>query len=33
MTMDDLLFGLRTALLGMAIVFSVLAIVWGLLSC
>ena len=31
MTMDDLLFGLRTALLGMAIVFSVLAIVWGLL--
>ncbi len=29
--MDDLLFGLRTALLGMAIVFSVLAIVWGLL--
>ncbi len=31
MSMDDLLFGLRTALLGMAIVFSVLAIVWGLL--
>jgi Na+-transporting methylmalonyl-CoA/oxaloacetate decarboxylase gamma subunit len=30
--MDDLLFGLRTALLGMAIVFSVLAIVWGLLT-
>ena len=30
--MDDLLFGLRTALLGMAIVFSVLAIVWALLS-
>ena len=29
--MDDLLFGLRTAVLGMAIVFSVLAIVWGLL--
>jgi sodium pump decarboxylase gamma subunit len=32
MTMDDLLFGLRTALLGMAIVFFVLAIVWGLLT-
>ena len=30
--MDDLLFGLRTALLGMAIVFSVLAIVWALLT-
>ena len=30
--MDDLLFGLRTALLGMGIVFSVLLIVWGLLT-
>jgi sodium pump decarboxylase gamma subunit len=30
--MDDLLFGLRTAVLGMAIVFSVLAIVWALLT-
>ena len=30
--MDDLLFGLRTALVGMAIVFSVLAIVWALLT-
>ena len=29
---DDLLFGLRTALVGMAIVFSILAIVWGLLT-
>ena len=30
--MDDLLFGLRTAALGMAVVFSVLAIVWALLT-
>jgi sodium pump decarboxylase gamma subunit len=30
--MDDLLFGLRTALVGMAIVFSVLGIVWALLT-
>ena len=30
--MDDLLFGLRTAVLGMAIVFTVLAIVWALLT-
>lgn len=30
--MDDLLFGLRTTILGMAFVFSILAIVWGLLN-
>jgi Na+-transporting methylmalonyl-CoA/oxaloacetate decarboxylase gamma subunit len=30
--MDDLLFGLRTAVLGMAFVFAILAIVWGLLT-
>lgn len=30
--MDDLLFGLRTTLLGMGIVFSILAILWGVLT-
>jgi Na+-transporting methylmalonyl-CoA/oxaloacetate decarboxylase gamma subunit len=30
--MDDLLFGLRTTVLGMAFVFAILAIVWGLLN-
>jgi sodium pump decarboxylase gamma subunit len=30
--MDDLLFGLRTTVLGMAFVFAILAIVWGLLT-
>jgi Na+-transporting methylmalonyl-CoA/oxaloacetate decarboxylase gamma subunit len=30
--MDDLLFGLRTTVLGMTFVFAILAIVWGLLN-
>jgi Na+-transporting methylmalonyl-CoA/oxaloacetate decarboxylase gamma subunit len=30
--MEDLLFGLRTTVLGMGIVFGVLAILWGLLT-